>query len=388
MLTPSGVSFGNAPAPSGGFFGATAPAPSSGLFGAFAPAPSGGMFGAAPSAFGSQPSFQSAQNPHQAAYHAHQSASAHQEAARIEEAVANLHAKYSATAMGAPSVPSSLCAFTAILYDALTGEQRSAIAALSTTNISNYLNNRMASMSLSATVIPKPPHISQKVWNEAQARNPNPGELTPVALVGASSLHSRLVTQQEKTTALANHVASLKDSLDYLQKACNSSREGIRRASLEQESLQRRLLETMRKVEIVRCMGQPIQPAEREAMERMERLLREVNALTRGVVEVEERGTEQGRAWRRKAASGLIKNADWLLEKEDKAVLMDVLNDQKSGLEGLGHIFERDERDVGILKEELEKSFNAGSGSTAGNGRTNEFVPNVGDGGVAIFTGH
>ncbi|KAL7478711.1 hypothetical protein ACHAW6_004464 [Cyclotella cf. meneghiniana] len=390
---PSGGFFGNNPAPSGGFFGASAPAPSGGLFGAPTPAPSGGLFGAsapAPSAFSSQPSFQSAQNPHQAAYHAHQSASAHQEAARIEEAVANLHSKYSTTAMGTPSVPSSLCAFTAIMYDALTGEQRSAIAALSTTNIqsNNYLNNRMASMSLSATVIPKPPHISQKVWNEAQARNPNPGELTPVALVGASSLHSRLIAQQEKATALADHVSTLKDSLGYLQKACNHSREGIRRASLEQESLQRRLLETMRKVEIIRCMGQPVQSAEREAMERMERLLREVNSLTRGVVEVEERGREQGRAWKKKAVSGLTADLHWLLEKEDKSVLIDVLNEQRSGLEGLGHILKRDERDLGILKEELEKSGNPGSGSGAGCNLANGFLPNVGDGGVAIFTGH
>ena len=292
--------------------------------------------------------------------------------------------------MGAPTVPSSLCAFTAIMYDALTGEQRSAIAALSTTQTGNqniYLSNQMASMSLSATVIPKPPHISQKVWNEAQARNPNTGELTPVALIGASSLHSRLVTQQEKATALANHTSKLKDSLDYLNKASTNSREGIRRASLEQEFLQRRLLEVMRKVEIVRCMGQPIQRAEREGMERMERLLREVNGLTRGAAEVEERGREQSRLWKRKAASGVNTKVVWTMEKEDKKILMEVLNEQRCGLEGLGHILKRDERDVGILKDELEKSYNAASGG-AGSGRAKRPMPSIGDGGVAIFTGH
>jgi hypothetical protein len=135
-------------------------------------------------------------------------------------------------------------------------------------------------------------------------------------------------------------------------------------------------------------MGQPVQSAEREAMERMEKLLREVNYVTRGMVEVEERGREQGRSWKKKAVSGLTKDLHWLLEKEDKAVLMDVLNEQRSGLEGLGHILKRDERDVGIFKEELEKSFNAGSVSGVGNDRTNGFQISVGDGGVAIFTGH
>lgn len=387
---PSGGLFGsNAPAPSVGLFGSTTPAPSGGLFGHSAPAPSGGLFGTTPATaapFGAQPSFQT--NPHQAAYHAHQSASAQQEAARIQEAVSNLQSKYSSTAPGAPNVPSSHCAFTAILYDALTGEQRSAIASLSTSQTTTHLNNQIASMSLSATVIPRPPHIPPKVWNEAQARNPNHGELTPVALIGASALHSRLVGQQEKATKLGQDANKLKESLDFLSKACTKSRTGIRQASLEQEALQRRLLEVMRKVEIVRCMGQPIQQAEREGMDRMERLLREVNVLTRGMMDVEERGREQSRVWKRKAASGISGKVDWTLDNEDKAALMEVLNEQSWGLEGLGHIVKRDERDVGILKEELEKAHNASiGGSSVGSDRTKKPI-RVGEGGVAIFTGH
>eukprot|EP00956_Cyclotella_meneghiniana_P006194 scaffold8100_cov66-Cyclotella_meneghiniana.AAC.3 len=394
---PTGSLFGSnpAPAPSGGLFGSTAPAPSGGLFGSTAPAPSGGLFGSSASApsgglFGTTPAtaapFGAQTNPHQAAYHAHQSASAQQEAARIQEAVSNLQSKYSSTAPGAPNVPSSHCAFTAILYDALTGEQRSAIASLSTTQTTTYLNNQMASMSLSATVIPRPPHIPPKVWNEAQARNPNHGELTPVALIGASALHSRLVGQQEKATKLGQDATKLKESLDFLSKACTKSRTGIRQASLEQEALQRRLLEVMRKVEIVRCMGQPIQQAEREGMDRMERLLRDVNVLTRGMMDVEERAREQSRVWKRKAASGMSGNVDWTLDNEDKAALMEVLNEQSWGLDGLSHIVKRDERDVGILKEELEKAYNT-SNSSVGSDRTKKPIQ-VGEGGVAIFTGH
>ena len=141
----------------------------------------------------------------------------------------------------------------------------------------------------------------------------------------------------------------------------------------------------MRKVEIVRCMGQPVQSAEREGMERMERLVREVNVLTRGVMEIEERGREQSRIWKRKAVSvggGGKNGVDWSLEKEDKAALMEVLEEQRCGLEGLGHIVKRDERDVGILKEELEKAYSSGGGGD----RRKKSIP-VGEGGVAIFTG-
>lgn len=241
-------------------------------------------------------------------------------------------------------------------------------------------------MSLSATVIPKPPHISQKAWNEAQARNPNHAELTPVALVGASSLHSRLVSQQEKATNYSDIVSQLKGQIECLSKANSSSSQAIRRASLEQEALQRRLLEVMRKAEIVRCMGQPMQQAEREGMERMERLSRDVNLLTRGVMDVEERGREQSRVWKRKAASGVGNNVDWALDREDKAALMEVLNEQRCGLDGLGKIVKKDERDVGILKDELEKAYNASSGSFGD--RTKKPIIHVGEGGVAIFTGY
>jgi hypothetical protein len=129
-------------------------------------------------------------------------------------------------------------------------------------------------------------------------------------------------------------------------------------------------------------MGQPVQPAEREGMERMERLLREVNALTRGVVDVEERGREQSRQWKRKAVSN-VNTVDWSIEKEDKEALMEVLNEQKCGLDGLEHIVKRDERDVGILKEELEKAYHGVGG---GVGERKKNIP-VGEGGVAIFTG-
>ena len=138
----------------------------------------------------------------------------------------------------------------------------------------------------------------------------------------------------------------------------------------------------MRKTEIVRCMGQPVQAAEREGMERMERLLRDVNVLTRSVVDVEERGREQCRQWKRRAVS-TVNTGDWSIEKEDKEALMEVLKEQKSGLDGLEHIVKRDERDVGILKEELEKAYHGGSGGVGE--RKKNIV--IGEGGVAIFTG-
>ena len=204
-------------------------------------------------------------NPHQAALHAHQSASQRQEVARLEEAIYNIHSRYSSHApdptnptITSNHLPSSTCAFTAILYDELPSEYR--------------YQGQLA--------VPRPIHISNTTWTEALARNPNPNELVPVALVGATALHSRIVHQQERANTLANHASKLADTIEYLQEsATTSSTEIMTNITTNQESLQRRLLHIMRKVEILRCMGQHTQRAELDAYQRLGEIMKQVRKL-------------------------------------------------------------------------------------------------------------
>ena len=320
-----------------------------GLFGAPAPAPS--AFGA----FGStqQPvAQQQQQNPHQAAMYAHQSASQRQEAARIEEAIFNLHSKYSPNAadpmnpaLASNNTPSSLCAFTAILYDPLPTQHR-------------------AQGQLS---VPKPPHISNQVWNEALASNPDPNELVPVPLVGAPALHSRIVSQQEKANALAAHAKKLRETLQFLEKTAVSSKGAIKQSNDEQDALRRRLLEIMRKVEIVRCMGQHTQEAEVQAQWKLGEIMKTVNMVGKSLADLEERGTQQARAWRMRGATMESQPHSELtsapLQEEDKKELFHVLNGTRMGMERLGAIVTTDVRDSGILKQELNKASMGGARS-------------------------
>lgn len=313
------------------------------------------MFGAtpqpAPAPFG-QPQQPQQYNPHQAALHAHQSASQRQETARIEEAIFNLHAKYSSTAadprnpaLASNNTPSSLCAFTAILYDALPPEHRS--------------HSQGGGGHLS---VPKPPHISNSVWNEALARNPDTNELMPTPLVGAPALHSRIVSQQDKANALAEHAKKLRETLQFLEKAAKSSQESITHSNSEQEILRRRLLEIMRKVEIIRCMNQPTQSAEVQSQQRLNEIIKQVTLVDKALIDLEERGKHQARAWRMRGATiesqrqhVTTTTVEDPLQTEDKVALFNVLNDQRLGMERLGNIVNKDVRDASILKEELTK---------------------------------
>eukprot|EP00573_Skeletonema_grethae_P004459 CAMPEP_0201696448 /NCGR_PEP_ID=MMETSP0578-20130828/8115_1 /ASSEMBLY_ACC=CAM_ASM_000663 /TAXON_ID=267565 /ORGANISM="Skeletonema grethea, Strain CCMP 1804" /LENGTH=470 /DNA_ID=CAMNT_0048182445 /DNA_START=114 /DNA_END=1523 /DNA_ORIENTATION=+ len=377
---PSGGLFGSttpAPAPTaGGLFGSTpAPAPTTGGFGSTAaPAPSTSLFGGfgapspAPSTtnvFGSstpqQPQQQTC-NPQQAALHAHQSASQRQEAARIEEAIFNLHSKYSPhasdplnPALASNNIPSSLCAFTAILYDPLPPEHRTT----TTPGVAGRGGGHLSA--------PKPSHISNQVWNEALARNPDPNELMPTPLVGATSLHSRIISQQEKANGLHAHATKLRETLSFLEQTARSSREHIQHCQSTQMELNRRLLEIMRKVEIIRCMNQPTQRAEEEAQYTLRKLLEQVNLVAMKLRDLEERGRQQARNWRMRGAStnlqlqqrnGLDGGGGAYLSEEDKLALFHVLNDQRLGMERLGSIVTRDVRDTEILKEEMNKAEN------------------------------
>lgn len=291
--------------------------------------------------------------PHQAAMHAHQSASQRQEAARIQEAIFALHSKYSPNAadplnpaLASNAAPSSLCSFNAILYDPLGPEHRA----------QGHLG------------VPKPPHVSNGVWNEALARNPDPRESMPVSLVGAPALHSRIVTQQERANALAAHARKLRETMTFLEGAARSSSDAIKHSNSEQDALRRRLLEIMRKVEIARCMGQPVQGAEVEAWKRLGELMKRCALVGTSLADLEERGRGQARAWRTRGAtmesSRRSDAGSQQLREEDKAALFHVLNDQRLGMERLGQIVERDVRDGGILKEELNRASTS-SGSLA-----------------------
>ena len=115
----------------------------------------------------------------------------------------------------------------------------------------------------------------------------------------------------------------------------------------------------MRKVEIVRCMGQPTQRAELESQQRLGEIVKQVNMVGKALADLEERGTQQARAWRMRGATMESQRSEVgsvSLRDEDKVALFHVLNDQRLGMERLGHIVKRDVRDVGILKDELNSN--------------------------------
>mmetsp|Transcript_26659 Transcript_26659/g.38992 ORF Transcript_26659/g.38992 Transcript_26659/m.38992 type:complete len:475 (-) Transcript_26659:294-1718(-) len=421
-----GFSFGSTPAPApgagGGFsFGSTTPAPATGggLFGAPAPSTSnlfgsssastpaapGGLFGAsaaAPStAFGSTPAptpgslfgatapppfamtstgapvSANSSTPQAAAAYAHLHAAQRQEAAKIESALMGLHSAYTPQSTAAidanplhitnPSSapPNSLCRFKYFFYDPLTAEQRQ--------NMTLHGSHHHA--------VPRPSHVETHEWNDALARNPDPSNYAPVCIIGSEALAKRASEQQQRAKMYASHVAKLRSTLEEMKSgSARMSEDANRYAAREHDALRKRLLDVMRKVEIVRCMNLPLQPAERDAGDRLKLVLRQLNQVGKTMGDVEKRAQAHAQYLRSTGGAGEggdgggdDSNANTLTE-EDKTELFTVMNEQKEGLERLVNIVKKDLRDVNILKEEVGKINMAVGGGIAGSGPLGEVV--------------
>jgi nuclear pore complex protein Nup54 len=330
--------FGSAPAPASGLFGS---APSTGgLFGNLTPAAS--SFGSFSSStpYGSTPSWQQHQQqpqvPAQAALQAHLDASARQEAERVRSALEKVHGAYA----GMPSQDSQKTQkFVSIQYTDITPEHRQLqwLHSLGTGGASDGLSQLVAP--------PKPPHVSEEEWYRAVVNNPDPSNLMPMALVGAEALQARLSWQQSRATELARHADVVQKTLDTVQQHTERVQAEIQRMMHTYDGLKLRILQTMRKVELARCMNQPLQPDEIKIMERMFQLCKQVNKMRKLLAELEDKS--------RMMLSQQQPNVLVAAALPDKDRLLQVLKDHRKHLEAMTATLNRDVRDAGLLQQHV-----------------------------------
>lgn len=361
---PAAPAFG-APAPSGGLFGSSpAPAPTTSLFGSPAPAPGGSLFGSipapgsslfgtpsttslfgtpssAPSAFGSTSLFgtsstttsaqpQQTQIPAQAALQAHMNASAMQEAERVRSALERLHAAYAGTSLQTGGDNSR---FVAIVYNPLTPEQRQL----------QWIHG----MGNGGTILEpeRPPQVSDKQWKKAVVENPDPQNYMPQALVGAAALEGRIAWQQARAKDLALHAGTLRRSIETIQERSKQAQQEVEEKSRRYATLRKRLLDVMRRVELARCMNQPIQPDELNALQKLGALYKEVESVRRVLISLQDKARTQNPV-------AVAKNAT-VSDVPDPSQVLPVLKEQRLKLEKLTVIARRDQRDAALIQKRV-----------------------------------
>lgn len=365
--TPSsGSLFGSstpAPAPGGSLFGSTTPAPATGtslfgssggttsLFGAPAPssggifgssAPSTGLFGSTSSAtglFGSTSSNSNAtqppqpQIPAQAALQAHLNASAQQEADRVRSQLESLHGAY--TSGSTAAVAAGKNPFVAIVYNDLTPEQRQM--------------QWVQGMGSHTNVIlepPKPPQISQEEWTKAVVNNPDPHNYMPIALMGGVALQGRVSWQQSRAKELSNNAAILQKSHETVQQRVSQTLEQLDQKLASHKELQHQLLQVMKKVEVVRCMNQPLQPDEFQVLQRLQQVMQKLEQLQRVMVGLQDKARAHQET-QQSTNRALSTTSNQGLPPVEK--LVPVLQKQRQQLETLTALAGKDKRDVELI---------------------------------------
>mmetsp|Transcript_23864 Transcript_23864/g.34214 ORF Transcript_23864/g.34214 Transcript_23864/m.34214 type:complete len:376 (+) Transcript_23864:51-1178(+) len=247
-----------------------------------------------------------------------------QEQARIEKKIYELHSGYStfdsthSVQFSSTPLLSSLCRFQAILYD-VTPQQ-------------------------TLTAAQRPLHIESSVWAEALAHAPK--GTVPVSIVGADALQSRVVHQQARADMLQRYVERLTDSLVTIRQSVDSSQTRIQNYTLEQRKIDQRLLQTMQKVEILRCMNIPLQVGEVQWRQKLDN-------VTKLLQQVEQINTSQVQPMAELYLSARTTPERVEVSKKDQQALSQVLTEQQEALDALKKIVLKDVRDAQIILKEL-----------------------------------
>jgi len=173
--------------------------------------------------------------------------------------------------------------------------------------------------------------------------NPDPENLVPAPVIGVGSLQKRVVNQQLEVGKLGKFVEKLKEAAGALQSRTRRSSEVAINFKMQQEVLAQRLLQAMRKVEVLRCMGLSIQPSEldfrqnvtklHQTLDRPQALLGEITAAASSYKSMRQREVDTQQ-----------------LSKEDLKALFKILQEQQTGLNHLTTVVKKDLKDMELLK--------------------------------------
>jgi len=291
------------------------------------------------SLFSPSKSFPSAQNnsfsqglgaPQQAAVQAHMNATMHQEASRLGAQLMQLHAAYAP--IGVPSSNENACHFMHIFYDPITQAQR-----LEKMSLPNYP--------------PKPPQLSDEIWNRALTRNPNPEEYFPVLVTSAEGLHSRLVAQQSKMKLLEGYLDKLDKSLANRENFNDAVAMSLLDYQRQNVAIRNKLLRIMQKFEICRGKNIPLLEAEFEVRQKVEQLYRYLDLLEGQLGEVQNDGKEYARQWHSIQKQRQRIGRSHEIDDHLRRGAMEILNQSNVGIDTLVNATEKGERDLKIVKE-------------------------------------
>lgn len=120
----------------------------------------------------------------------------------------------------------------------------------------------MYSSTFNARSSPRPAHISQRRWQQAERDNPDAEHLEPVVEIGVSALKKRYDSQQAEKVRLRAYTDELTQAIALLNRTTTNAILKYEDLSSKQAHLFNKLLRLLMKIELVRCHGSAVANSE------------------------------------------------------------------------------------------------------------------------------
>ena len=191
-----------------------------------------------------------------------------------------------------------------------------------------------------------PPGVSKEAWELCEAQNPSPDDCVPAHVSGVESLQKRVVQQELQMKELKEALKKLRDATRDLSANADGLQKAVSDRRMQQQALSQRFLQAMRKVEVLRCMGMPLQPSElsfrsrvnalHDSLSKPHSMLGEISGSLSAYKQV------RSRSWSEDVLS------QGLSQQELKAIYQ-VLHQQQLGISHLNDIVDKDLADMKAL---------------------------------------
>jgi len=278
------------------------------------------------------------------------------EAERIRTKIEKLHREYSGTCI-VPEDGQESAKFVTIVYNELTPEERQfrLIHGLATGQPQHQGPHSQTyghSQKQQPIFAPqRPPQINSRDWKLAVVNNPDPSNYVPTPIIGAVALQGRVSNQQNRAKAYANNAVLVQKNLEFIRQREAMARQDLMEKDRRYSTMRRRLLELMTRVEVARCLNKPLQADEHRVMQRLTKLLDQVEQLRGAFVTLSDQAKTQSlRSDSHGAFQNRMDDGNIGLNNEE---LLGILMEQRRKLEKLNETARKDLDDVGLIEHRV-----------------------------------
>ncbi|OQR82965.1 carbohydrate-binding protein [Achlya hypogyna] len=195
----------------------------------------------------------------------------------------------------------------------------------------------------------RPPHISEKLWTQAQRDNPDPANCVPAAVIGFKELSTRIKLQHEHADKFTKYAEDMVAQVKEMEKTSRDTDVKLAQCRHQHVALFHRLVQLMRKLEVFKNLRKPLHAEEVRLME----TLKKVAGLLDNPTQFKARMNELMALQAMQEAKPHQDSEQCQLSEHDLHLVYGIMDRQRQGLEHVTKVLAQDMRDVEIMQRAL-----------------------------------